>query len=651
MKGGGARVKHQHRPSETSRRGLEALRKLYSPFFDSGWYYSCNPDVVEAGADALDHFILDGEAEGRHPSPYFVPVWVREQGALAAEARPLEAFLMEKPGVGPWPHPCIDTGEILRGRPDLTGRADALAALTAGEEFDRVCQWFSRLDYRALNPELGPDVHLEAHFLAHGIFQGCRPSAQFRIVRSSDFSHGPVRAQEAVASLRIHEDHWVVVRTGPGRAVMEQIRRHEALEPRLNAPGPLCLEDLPMFRADDLSSRDRIDVDALLDVVGRGADTVVVLPSLRSGGSEKYLVSLVERLAVSEGESVLVIVTGQTLEEATESVRVLWRRPLARADVVSFLDLAGGSWRPVWVLATLLMALEPRSVFVSNDEVGLACISTYGRSLGRLSTLVACFFSESPRAVGAPFSARYADRVIDHALLLSDNQRVFTQIRPRVAPSLAEGRMVVVPSRVATSDSEVRRAESAVRGTRRGGSQPLEVLWASRWDPFKDTAALLLLAAAHPELRISAHGPGTASHSGTLPANVRLLPPIANVESVDLSMYDCFLFTSQFEGMPNVVLEMVERGIPVVACDVGGLRETFDDEAVLFFSGGETAAETAASAGAALKAFEALARPQVDSMTAAARGQLMRRHSPEAYSAAVAGLLVTLDAEGAHDRV
>jgi glycosyltransferase involved in cell wall biosynthesis len=41
--------------------------------------------------------------------------------------------------------------------------------------------------------------------------------------------------------------------------------------------------------------------------------------------------------------------------------------------------------------------------------------------------------------------------------------------------------------------------------------------------------------------------------------------------------YDAFLYTSAFDGLPNVVLEAMGWGLPVIAPDVGGIPEAVLD--------------------------------------------------------------------------
>jgi glycosyltransferase involved in cell wall biosynthesis len=47
--------------------------------------------------------------------------------------------------------------------------------------------------------------------------------------------------------------------------------------------------------------------------------------------------------------------------------------------------------------------------------------------------------------------------------------------------------------------------------------------------------------------------------------------------STALSLFDVFLLTSKFEGTPNVVIEASLLGVPIVATESGGTRETVDE--------------------------------------------------------------------------
>ena len=44
-------------------------------------------------------------------------------------------------------------------------------------------------------------------------------------------------------------------------------------------------------------------------------------------------------------------------------------------------------------------------------------------------------------------------------------------------------------------------------------------------------------------------------------------------DSLPVLAYDAFLYTSTFDGLPNVILEALGRGLPVIAPDVGGISE------------------------------------------------------------------------------
>jgi glycosyltransferase involved in cell wall biosynthesis len=62
-----------------------------------------------------------------------------------------------------------------------------------------------------------------------------------------------------------------------------------------------------------------------------------------------------------------------------------------------------------------------------------------------------------------------------------------------------------------------------------------------------------------------------------------------NIKDTELgmSLFDVFLLTSKFEGTPNVVLEATLLGIPVVATDVGGTRESIAENVTGHISGSD----------------------------------------------------------------
>lgn len=112
------------------------------------------------------------------------------------------------------------------------------------------------------------------------------------------------------------------------------------------------------------------------------------------------------------------------------------------------------------------------------------------------------------------------------------------------------------------------------------------VLWASRLDWNKNPQLLFeiasqALAQGAPLVfdvagdSVDYHGQAAIQQLRALP-NVRLLGFYRDFEDLEPWKYDAFLFTSRKEGMPNVVLEAVAWGLPIVATPAGMLNGVYE---------------------------------------------------------------------------
>lgn len=55
--------------------------------------------------------------------------------------------------------------------------------------------------------------------------------------------------------------------------------------------------------------------------------------------------------------------------------------------------------------------------------------------------------------------------------------------------------------------------------------------------------------------------------------NIEFRGAYQRIDEIDLNEFDLYLFTSLYEGIPTIILDMIMEGIPIVSSDVGGISE------------------------------------------------------------------------------
>ncbi|MEO7027023.1 MAG: glycosyltransferase family 4 protein [Caulobacteraceae bacterium] len=168
------------------------------------------------------------------------------------------------------------------------------------------------------------------------------------------------------------------------------------------------------------------------------------------------------------------------------------------------------------------------------------------------------------------------------------------------------------------------------------------ILWAGRIDDQKRPDLLVDVAAAAPHLTFEVWGAPVLSQSEIMQRifacpNILYRGGFNGFETIDLTNVGCLLYTSDFDGTPNLLLEAMGRGLACVCSAVGGVPD-------LMAGGRGVLMDREASPAAWAKSLRALLADDAArrTMAAAAREHIRLAHSREAFDATAARLLAAL---------
>lgn len=352
-------------------------------------------------------------------------------------------------------------------------------------------------------------------------------------------------------------------------------------------------------------------------------DVVLFVPWLKSGGADLGAIRFANALAADFGLRVAVV--------ATEDSESPWRERLL--PQVTFVA-AGSSLVPLYeqhqveVVVRLLLQLAPATVHIMNSRVAWDAVKRFGLAIRQQSRVYASLYCDdiSERGERVGYARRYL--VACHHLLdgvISDNP--ITPLR-WCAESGVSPRLFHVVRFPGPQPVEEMRETVAGNGQSR-------VLWAGRLDRQKRPDLLARIAAAMPEVQFDVHGTAVvddvADQGLSRLPNVHLHGAFDGFESLLAGGHAAYLYTSQWDGLPNVLLEAAAAGLPIVASDVGGVGD---------FLAHEQRVEPFDDVDGYVRRLNALlADPSLASeWVARQRARLQQAHSSEAFLTAVAAI-------------
>jgi glycosyltransferase involved in cell wall biosynthesis len=159
-------------------------------------------------------------------------------------------------------------------------------------------------------------------------------------------------------------------------------------------------------------------------------------------------------------------------------------------------------------------------------------------------------------------TAFLADRLIGrHALGVAQAEKLQVLYTPAMNPAVD----------VVLAEMQVARAHLRDRPC---------ILWAGRFDRQKRFHLLVAIAKAMPEVDFLCWGKAVLDAAPDfldVPANLQVNGPFTYYEDLPLSDCDGWLYTASWDGMPTILIEIAQMGMPVVASAVGGIPELVDE--------------------------------------------------------------------------
>jgi glycosyltransferase involved in cell wall biosynthesis len=309
-------------------------------------------------------------------------------------------------------------------------------------------------------------------------------------------------------------------------------------------------------------------------------DEVFLLPFLTAGGADRYLLHLMQEMMKQRPNTRILVIFGQRFDHyawldelppGTVCVDLPKRFPHLGADQ---LDL---------VCFRLLQGCARHArIHIKSSEFSQRFFARYATMLAD-NRPVFYRFSDGRNRYGdlvlvEPSAFHFVSEHLEHLdRIVCDNETVMESDVRRLR--VMSSKWQVLPARVDVPDIQPPSISSS-------SATPRQILWVSRIDPEKRPTLLLQiakrLATELPEITLEVYGRATLGSFGVELfsglANLRYHGGFDNFAALRPESHLCFVYTSSFDGIPTVLLEVISAGVPVIAPAVGAIPELIKDE-------------------------------------------------------------------------
>ena len=315
---------------------------------------------------------------------------------------------------------------------------------------------------------------------------------------------------------------------------------------------------------------------AFCNILSQKIDDVLIIPWLKTGGADLGVLHHVEALIQSR-KSVLVITT-----ENTDSP---WSIKLPAGTIflefgTKYFNLTSRDIAKT-TLAKFLIHKKPSRIHIINSTLGWEMLEKYGKAINHNSKVYASLFCDStitPEGERLGFKSYLPGTYKYLKHVFSDNSWYPKHLEQLygIPKDLFKTLYFPVYDTLFKTGKD-RLIKKAINRKR------FKVFWAGRLDKQKRPDILLKICTSLPNIEFDIWGSSLLDKTEVIKefkslSNVKMRGSYSSFNTLPVEDYDLFLYTSQWDGLPNILLEVIATGIPIVSSVVGGISDIINEE-------------------------------------------------------------------------
>jgi glycosyltransferase involved in cell wall biosynthesis len=305
----------------------------------------------------------------------------------------------------------------------------------------------------------------------------------------------------------------------------------------------------------------------------KGIDYVFFVPWLGAGGADLVSVHYINAIYDFNKKSNVVVI----LTDKPKSDNILLKKIKGNVQIIKFYELCDNmdDCDAKVILARLMVQMRPKYLHVINSRICFEMLCDNAKAIKQYTKIFISFFcteiDSDGRIVGYPY--QYLPRLYDNVdMIYSDNMyymNYLTDLYGLNNQKMIEHYQPFLGSMHKIKNQKVKKDK-------------LNILWTSRIDRQKRPDILLKIINKTqkkcPEYHFHIYGYTLFQDDGYIEKfkecdNVTFHGKYNGKIQNSHAKYDVHLYTSEYDGIPSVLIESIASGIPVIAPNVGGIGE------------------------------------------------------------------------------